>query len=92
MASALFEIAAGGLASELFYDTIALTGGFCLYTMEFVADLIEILHDLNQDLEIGENRKFTNAESIEIRRKFIEIKRFHSEIIELSHNVLSIRL
>lgn len=91
MAGALFELVAGGLASELFYDTIALTGGFCFYAMEFVTDLIEILRDLNKDLEIGEVRKFTEAEIIEIRKNFVEIIRFHSEMIELSlglHNVV----
>lgn len=81
LAGALYELAVGQLASELFYAIVGLTGGFCFYTMQFVADLNELLQDLNKDLEIGE--------TAEIQRKFFEIVRFHSEIIELSQFCVS---
>lgn len=89
LAGALFELAAGQLASELFYVIVALVGGFCFYTLEFVADLNEILQDLNMDLKIGEKRNFAGDELVGIRRKFVEIVRFHSEIIELSRFCVS---
>ena len=85
LASGLFMALAGSLTAELFFDTLALTGGFCLFSMEFATDLNEILQDLNRDLEIGEKRKITGTEYIEMRRKFMEIIRFHSEVVELSH-------
>lgn len=85
MASNLFEAFFGSLTAEIFFDTLALTGGFCLYAMEFAVDLNEILQDLNNDLQIGETRTITQTEYIEMRMKFIEVIRFHSEAIELSH-------
>lgn len=85
MAGNLFEAITGSLAAELYFDTLALIGGFCLYGMEFAVDLNEILQDLNNVIACGENRKVTHAERIEMRMKFVEIIRFHSEVVELSH-------
>lgn len=84
LAANLFEAITGSLAAELYFDTLALIGGFCLYAMEFVADLNAILRDLNNVIEGGENRKITQAEYMEMQIKFNEILRFHSEVIELS--------
>lgn len=92
LASGFFEALAGSLTGELFFDTLALTAGFCLYAIEFAADANEILENLNSDLESGDKQKHTDAELIEIRKKFNEITRFHSEVIELSRNFLGAKL
>lgn len=82
LASGLFEVFAGSLTGELFFVTLALTGGFCLYVIEFSDDLNEILKDLNDDLVEEGKRKHVTY--IGMRKKFNEIIRFHSEVIELS--------
>lgn len=84
LAIGFYEVLAGCLTGELFYDTLALTAGLCLYAIEFAADTNAILENLNCDLEIRDSQQHTHAEHVEIKKKFNEIIRFHSEVIELS--------
>lgn len=84
LASAFTESLSASLTAELFFDTLALTAGFCLYASEFVNDLEEMVRDLNENLITDGDGKLIAAVSMETKKKLIEIIRFHSEIVELS--------
>lgn len=61
---------------ELFIDTFAIVMGFSLFSAAFVADIVQNLRTLSEEMK--------NERRSEMERRFFNIIKFHSKANQLS--------
>lgn len=77
----------------MFTFTLTLTGGLCLFVIDFISDLESNLNDLSENLTIAARKTpLTSEQQNEIRRKLHSIIQFHSEARELRVNQFQINI
>lgn len=63
---------------------ISVTVGFCFFVTDFVVDLEQDIHLMNENIKTTRQKKRTISDEIKMKRDLIEIIKRHSEAIELS--------
>lgn len=89
MVSAFIQAISATIDAELFFCTIAITGGLCSFSTEFADDIEGMLHELNTALIAPRSEQLINSVRYEIKENIADIIRFHGIVIELSVNFLN---
>lgn len=72
----------------LFYVTMFLNIGFCLYALAFVSDLKFSLFNLNSEIEHVSKRRATHTNVFYHKQNLCEIIRFHCDAEQLSNTLV----